>query len=92
MPTVDLKNMEGQTVGEVELSDALFASEVNPFAVHLVVRAILNGRRVGTQADLVAQRQCARGHLEQQPGMADGRRLGRRKLLLQQRYDAGAWR
>jgi large subunit ribosomal protein L4 len=50
MPTVDLKNMEGQTVGEVELSDALFASEVNPYAMHLVVRAILNGRRVGTQS------------------------------------------
>jgi large subunit ribosomal protein L4 len=52
MPTVNLKNMEGQTVGQVELSEALFASEVNPFAMHLVVRAILNGRRVGTQSAL----------------------------------------
>ena len=50
MPKIDLKNMEGQTVGEVELSETLFASEVNPYAMHLVVRAILNGRRVGTQS------------------------------------------
>ena len=32
----------GATVGQIELSDAIFAAEVNPFAMHLVVRAILN--------------------------------------------------
>lgn len=52
MPTVKLKNMKGETIGEVQLSDELFAAEVNPFAMHLVVRAILNGRRLGTQSAL----------------------------------------
>ncbi len=52
MPTVNLKNTEGKTVGQMELSEALFASEVNPFAMHMVVRAILNGRRLGTQSAL----------------------------------------
>jgi len=52
MPTVNLTNTEGKTVGQIELSDALFGAEVNPFAMHMVVRAILNGRRVGTQSAL----------------------------------------
>ncbi|MCL1965231.1 MAG: 50S ribosomal protein L4 [Firmicutes bacterium] len=52
MPTVNVKNTEGKTVGEIALSEALFAAEVNPFAMHMVVRAILNGRRVGTQSAL----------------------------------------
>ena len=47
MPTVNLKNIQGATVGQVELSDELFAAEVNPFAMHLVVRAILNGAADG---------------------------------------------
>jgi len=50
MPVVNINNTEGKTVGEMELSDALFGVEVNPFAMHMVVRAILNGRRVGTQS------------------------------------------
>lgn len=52
MPTVNVKNIEGKTVGQIELSEALFSAEVNPFAMHMVVRAILNGRRVGTQSAL----------------------------------------
>ncbi len=50
MPTVNLKNTEGKTVGQIELSEGLFGAAVNPFAMHMVVRAILNGRRVGTQS------------------------------------------
>ena len=52
MPSVNVLNTEGKTVGQIELSDALFGAEVNPFAMHMVVRAILNGRRVGTQSAL----------------------------------------
>jgi len=52
MPVVNMRNTEGKTVGEIALSDALFGAEVNPFAMHMVVRAILNGRRVGTQSAL----------------------------------------
>ena len=52
MPSVNVQNTEGKTVGEIELSDALFGVEVNSFAMHMVVRAILNGRRLGTQSAL----------------------------------------
>lgn len=52
MPSVNVLNTEGKTVGQMELSEELFAVEVNPFAMHMVVRAILNGRRLGTQSAL----------------------------------------
>lgn len=52
MPNVNVLNTEGKTIGHMELSDALFGVEVNPFAMHMVVRAILNGRRLGTQSAL----------------------------------------
>ena len=42
MPKTALYNMEGAAIGEVELSDAIFAAPVNVAAMHLVVRAILN--------------------------------------------------
>ena len=50
MPTLNVKNIEGKTVGQIELNDEIFSAEVNPFAMHMVVRAILNGRRLGTQS------------------------------------------
>jgi len=44
--------MEGKAIGEVELSDAIFASPVNTAAMHLVVRSILANQRQGTQSAL----------------------------------------
>lgn len=52
MPSVNVLNTEGKTVGQMELPEALFAATVHPYAMHMVVRAILNGRRVGTQSTL----------------------------------------
>ena len=52
MPSVNVQNTEGKTVGQIELSEALFGVKVSPFAMHMVVRAILNGRRLGTQSAL----------------------------------------
>ncbi len=52
MPKTALYNMEGKKVGEVELSDAIFASPVNTAAMHLVVRSILANQRQGTQSAL----------------------------------------
>jgi large subunit ribosomal protein L4 len=52
MPKVSLYNMEGQVVGEVELNDAVFGTEVNKVALHTVVRAILANRRSGSQSTL----------------------------------------
>ena len=52
MPKTALYNMEGKAIGEVELSDAIFASPVNTSAMHLVVRSILANQRQGTQSAL----------------------------------------
>jgi len=48
MPVVDVVNMEGQTVGQVELSDAVFAADVNPHILHEAVRWQRAGERAGT--------------------------------------------
>jgi large subunit ribosomal protein L4 len=48
MPVVDVINLEGQTVGQVELSDAVFAAEVNPHTLYEAVRWQQAGERQGT--------------------------------------------
>ena len=79
MPTVNLKNIQGATVGQVELSDELFAAEVNPFAMHLVVRAILNGRRLGTQSALTRTEVRGGGRkIYRQKGTGNARHHGNR--------------
>lgn len=50
MPKVDLYNMKGETVGEIELSDNIFGIEVNKNAVHLAVQNQLANKRQGTQS------------------------------------------
>ena len=50
MAKTALYNMEGAAIGEVELSDAIFACEVNEAAMHLVVRSYLAAQRQGTQS------------------------------------------
>lgn len=50
MPKTALYNMEGAAIGEIELSDAIFASTINEAAMHLVVRAYLAAQRQGTQS------------------------------------------
>ena len=49
MPTLDLYNMEGNKVGSVELSENVFAHEVNKVALHQVVVNYLANQRQGTQ-------------------------------------------
>jgi large subunit ribosomal protein L4 len=44
--------MEGKAIGEVELSESIFASPINESAMHLVVRSILANQRQGTQSAL----------------------------------------
>lgn len=48
MPSIPLYDRTGKTVGDVELSDELFAAPVNVAVLHQVVTAQLAGRRVGT--------------------------------------------
>ena len=49
MANVALYNMEGQTVGTIELNDAVFGVEVNEHLVHLAVVNQLANNRQGTQ-------------------------------------------
>ncbi len=48
MPVVDVKNLEGKTVGQIELADDVFAADVNPHLLHEAVRHHLAGLRAGT--------------------------------------------
>jgi large subunit ribosomal protein L4 len=48
MPSIPLYDRTGKTVGDVELSDALFAAPINAAVLHQVVTAQLAGRRTGT--------------------------------------------
>lgn len=50
MPKVDLYNMSGEVVGNVELSDNVFGTEVNVDAMHQVVLNQLANNRQGTQS------------------------------------------
>jgi large subunit ribosomal protein L4 len=52
MPKIDVLDMEGKRVGEVELSDAVFGVEMNKHVVYQVVRAQLANKRQGTQSAL----------------------------------------
>ncbi len=48
MPVVDVINLNGKTVGQIELSDEVFAAKVNPHLLHETSRHYLNARRAGT--------------------------------------------
>jgi large subunit ribosomal protein L4 len=48
MPVVDVMNLEGKTVGQVELADDVFAAQVNKNLLHESVRHHLAGKRAGT--------------------------------------------
>jgi large subunit ribosomal protein L4 len=48
MATLDVKNIQGETVGSIELSDAVYATEVKEHLLWEVVRAQRAGWRAGT--------------------------------------------
>ncbi len=48
MPVVDVKDLEGNKVGQIELADDVFAAKVNSHLLHEAVRHYLAGRRAGT--------------------------------------------
>jgi large subunit ribosomal protein L4 len=48
MPVVDVKNLQGKTVGQVDLADGVFAARVNPHLLHETTRWYLAGQRAGT--------------------------------------------
>ena len=79
MPTVKVLNMQGQDVGSVELSEAVFGAEVNVSAMHTVVRAILNAKRQGTQSAKTRTEVRGGGRkISRQKGTGNARHHGRR--------------
>ena len=52
MPTIDVLDMAGKKVGEVELSEAVFAVEPNTVVMHQMVVNYLANNRQGTQSAL----------------------------------------
>ncbi len=79
MPKVDVVNMTGKKVGDFELAEGTFASEVNEYALHTVVRAQLNAKRQGTQS--ARTRTEVRGggkKIYRQKGTGNARHHGRR--------------
>ena len=52
MPNMKVVDMAGKEVGEITLSDAIFAASVNEAVLHTAVRAYLLNQRQGTQSTL----------------------------------------
>ncbi|MBR2783706.1 MAG: 50S ribosomal protein L4 [Firmicutes bacterium] len=50
MATVNVLNREGSPVGEIELNDGIFMSQINVPVMHQAVRVYLNSQRRGTHA------------------------------------------
>src|SRR5439155_1472043 len=48
MPVVDVVNLDGKKVGQVELADAIFGAKVNQHLLHEASRWHLGGLRAGT--------------------------------------------
>ena len=52
MPNMKVVNMAGKEVGEIALSDAVFAAEINESVLHSAVKSYLANQRQGTQSTL----------------------------------------
>ena len=79
MANVKVVNMQGAAVGEIVLSDDIFAAEVSVSAMHAVVRAYMNAQRQGTQS--ARTRTEVRGggkKIYRQKGTGNARHHGRR--------------
>ena len=52
MPNINVVNMAGKKVGEIELSQKVFGAKINEAILHTAVRAFLMNQRQGTQSTL----------------------------------------
>ena len=50
MPSVEVRNLENEKVGQIDLSEKVFAATVNDHLLYESVRHFLAGRRAGTHA------------------------------------------
>src|SRR3954447_23183171 len=48
MPTVKVRNLKNEEVGDLELSEAVFGVELNEALIHAAVKSYLAGARQGT--------------------------------------------
>jgi large subunit ribosomal protein L4 len=48
MPSVKVRNLKNEEVGELELSDAVFGAELNESLIHAAVRSFMASGRAGT--------------------------------------------
>jgi len=48
MPTVKVRNLKNEEIGDLELSDAVFGAELNESLIHAAVRNFMAGGRAGT--------------------------------------------
>ena len=79
MPKIAMLNQEGAKVGEIELSEAIFASEINESVLHLVVRSQLAAKRQGTQSAQTRGEVRGGGRkIYRQKGTGNARHHGRR--------------
>ena len=79
MPKTALYNMEGKAIGEVELSEEIFAAPVNEAAMHLMVRSYLAAQRQGTQSALTRGEVRGGGRkIYRQKGTGNARHHGNR--------------
>ena len=79
MAKTTLYNMEGKTIGEIELSDEIFAAPINESAMHLMVRSYLAAQRQGTQSALTRGEVRGGGRkIYRQKGTGNARHHGNR--------------
>ena len=79
MPTVNVVDMHGKKVGTMDLSEDIFAVEVNAAAMHLVVRSYLAAQRQGTQSALTRGEVRGGGRkIYRQKGTGNARHHGNR--------------
>ena len=52
MPEIKVLNMAGESVGTMNLSDAIFAADINGAVLHAAVKRYLGNQRQGTQSTL----------------------------------------
>ena len=52
MPEIKVVNMAGESVGTMNLSDAIFGADINGAVLHMAVKTYLGNQRQGTQSTL----------------------------------------
>ena len=79
MPKTAVYNMEGKAIGEIELSEEIFAAPINEAAMHLMVRSYLAAQRQGTQSALTRGEVRGGGRkIYRQKGTGNARHHGNR--------------